>query len=168
MWIFFNMGILDLKIPVLTTYLRTMWKVTKAGHRLTQKELVEDNQKTRTLSKHLNAAVEVGLIAKKRQIYRINGQFRSTPNEYIPLDSTHKLWVENMSEIDDAFSYSLQKMFGKEHSKHYNDKFEKIAPTNIHIEHANTEDEADAIIALTIDASHLNVTPFKVYKNQQA
>ena len=87
MWIFFNEGILDLKIPVLTTYLRTMWKLARAGYPLSREKLVEGKQKSDTLSDHLNSAARAGLI------YKIEGKkypsldgFRSEPNEYVPLN----------------------------------------------------------------------------------
>lgn len=110
MWIFFNDGILDLKIPVLTTHLRTMWKLARAGYSLSREKLLEGKQKSDTLSDHLNSAARAGLI------YKIEGKkypsldgFRSEPNEYVPLNVTHKIQVMDYSKINDFLSYTLHK-----------------------------------------------------------
>lgn len=166
MWIFLNDGIKNLKIPELTTFLRTKWQIMKVGHPLSRKNLVVGNQKLDTLSRHLNKAVDAGLITKKRNIYFINGEFRSDPNEYTPLDPTCKLWVENLSEIDDVFSYSLQKQFGKEHSVYYHDLYEPSAQTNICIETVTSEDYKRYNIALSIEAPQLNVNRAIFYTKQ--
>lgn len=142
MWIFLNEGITKIQPPILTTFLRTMWKLTIAGHRLSQKKLVEGEQKTDTLSKHLQQAVDAGLIEKKREKpSTIDGIiWRSPPNEYTPLNPTHKVWIEEYQEIDDLFSYSLQKRFRKEHNNYYKKKFEVSALTNIHTERVTEAD----------------------------
>lgn len=53
MWIFFNEHINDLKIPVVTTYLHTMWKLNRQGIPLRIDQLAMPNQKDITLSRHL-------------------------------------------------------------------------------------------------------------------
>lgn len=157
MWIFLNDGINKLKIPELTTFLRTKWQIMRVKHPLSRKKLVVGNQKLDTLSRHLNKAVEAGLITKQRNIYFINGEFRSAPNEYTPLDPTKKLWVENLSEIDDSFSYSLQKAFGKEHTAYYKSIYESTVRNELRIESVTTDDYEEYKIAISIEAPQLHV-----------
>ena len=169
MWIFFNEGITQLKIPVLTSFLRTMWKVSCAGHRLTLKELVEGNQKEDTLSGHLQKAVAAGLIEKNRgKPSTTDGIFwRSTPNEYIPLNPTQKVWIAEYDEIDDLYSYSLLKSFGVKHTQHYTDKFDSIAPPSIHIEEVTENDRHNHYFADSIEAPHLGVPRCITYTQQK-
>jgi len=158
MWIFFNDGILDLKIPVLTTYLRTMWKLARAGYPLSREKLVEGKQKPDTLSDHLNSAARAGLI------YKIEGKkypsldgFRSEPNEYVPLNVTHKIQVKDYSKINDFYSYTLQKILGKEHTDYYNRKYGELDPIEIQVENVTVEDRKNRKLADSLEAPHLSV-----------
>lgn len=158
MWIFFNDGILKLKIPVLTTYLRTMWKVAREGHPLSREKLVEGRQKIDNLSAHLTKAISAGLIFKIRgKVYPMNGNFISDPNEYLPLNSTHKVCIKDCNEINDAFSYALLKEFGYQHSPYYIDKYDAMAPTNISIECVAAEDFSNHRLADSLDTPQLPV-----------
>ena len=52
MWIYFNLGINQIKPPVLVTYLRAMWKLTEQNSDdLPRWELVEGQQKLENLYK---------------------------------------------------------------------------------------------------------------------
>ncbi|MBR1834883.1 MAG: hypothetical protein IJ785_05205 [Bacteroidales bacterium] len=158
MWIFFNDGIKELKIPVLTTLLRTMWKTQRAGHRLSQPDLVEGKQKTETLSLHLKSACLAGVIYKiKGNAIPINDGFISEPNEYIPLNPTHKINIAEYSEINEAFSFALQETLGVKQTKYYKDKFSPIAPADINIQIMTHEDWGNYRLAYSLEAPQLGV-----------
>ena len=159
MWIFFNIGILDLKIPVLTTYLRTMWKLARAGNTLlTREKLVEGKQKPDTLSDHLSEARLAGVLYKiKGKSIPINGGFISEPNEYLPINPTHKMSVKDYQEINDAFSYKLQEIFGLQHTKYYIDKYDAIAPKTICTELVTAEDFINHRLADSLETPLLPV-----------
>lgn len=141
MWIFFNQGINELKPPVLTTYLRTMWKLSKAQKdSLCREDLVAGNQKPDTLSKHLKLAKDAGLLEIVNRKYEINGNFRSLPNVYTICNPTHKVWLDTLSDISDVTSYLLQRQMGKQFSDHYNKKYEFVADIRLLVNEVTHED----------------------------
>lgn len=140
MWIFFNEHINDLKIPVVTTYLHTMWKLNRQGIPLRIDQLAMPNQKDITLSRHLKMAVEVGLIEKRPRVYHNGITFVSAPNDYILRNPALKVWIEDESVIDDSFSFKLQTQLGKKQTAHYVKKYADIAPKNLRIEELSETD----------------------------
>ena len=143
---------------MLTTYLKTMWKLARAGYPLSREKLVEGKQKPDTLSDHLNSAVRAGLIYKKEgKKYPSLDGFRSEPNEYVPLNVTHKIQVMDYSKINDFLSYTLQKKLGKEHTDYYNRKYGEFVPIEIQVENVTVEDRKNWKFADSLEAPHLGV-----------
>ena len=141
MWIFFNQGINELKPPVLTTYLRTMWKLSEAQKdSLCREDLVAGSQKPDTLSKHLKLAKDARLLDIVHRKYEINGDFRSLPNVYTICDPTHKVWLDALSDITDITSYILQKQMGKKFSDFINKKYEFVADVRLPVGEVTHED----------------------------
>ena len=140
MWIFFNEHINDLKIPVVTTYLHTMWRLNRQGIPLRIDQLTMPNQKDTTLSRHLKMAAEVGLIEKRPRVYHNGITFVSAPNDYILRNPSLKVWVEDESIIDDSFSCKLQTQLGKTQTPYYVKKYGDTAPIKLRIEELSETD----------------------------
>lgn len=141
MWLFFNEGVRLLKIPVLTTYLRTFYKLQLHGSRLAREKLVSSRQKPDNLSKHLKIAANCGLLEIWPEKYKIGAeQFRSYPNLYIIRNPSHKVWVQAAEDITDSLSYQIQKALDVVHSKYYIKKYDSDVPNPILLEGVTQED----------------------------
>lgn len=164
MWIFFNQGINELKPPVLTTYLRAMWKLSKAQKdSLCREDLVTGSQKPDTLSKHLKKAQDAGLLEILNRKYEINGNFRSFPNVYTICNPTHKVWVEALSDITDATSYFLQRQMGKRFSDYYTKKYEFVTELRLRVNEVTHDDWEHANFRETLSFSKINASIYTQY-----
>lgn len=164
MWIFFNQGINELKPPVLTTYLRTMWKLSEAQQdSLCQKDLVAGSQKPDTLSKHLKLAKDAGLLEIVNRKYEINGNIRSLPNVYTICDPTHKVWLDTLSDITDVTSYILQRQMGKQFSDYYNKKYEFVADVRLLVDEVTIEDWERSNFCETLSFREIQVKQYTQY-----
>lgn len=142
-WIYFNERATELKPPVLTSYLRTIFKNQKARKTLKREDLVEGTQKMDTLSKHLKMAQEAGLLEIRHSKYEINGEWRSNPNVYIICNPTLKIQCNDASELSEAIAYSIQKQLGKKHSPYLTQKYEQAYIPTVILEPLAKEDWAD-------------------------
>ncbi len=142
MWIYLNEGALRLKVPVLTTYLITIFKLIRAGKPLKREELVAGRQKPDTLSKHLNKAIEAGLLEKQqRKVYdEERDTFYSLPNIYTICNPTLKARFQSLDEITDWAAFQIQKQLGKEHSPYIQDKYAPMVTRQIELERLSEED----------------------------
>ena len=142
MWIYLNEGALRLKVPVLTTYLITMFKLIRAGKPLKKEELVVGRQKPDTLSKHLNKAIEAGLLEKvQRRVYdEERDVFYSLPNIYTVCNPTLKARFQSLDDITECAAYQIQKQLGKEHSAYIQDKYGPMVTGEVELERLSEED----------------------------
>lgn len=164
MWIFFNQGINELKPPVLTTYLRTMWKLSEAQKdSLCRGDLVAESQKPDTLSKHLKRAKDAGLLEIVNRKYEINGNFRSLPNVYTICNPTHKIWLDTLSDISDVTSYLLQRQMGKQFSDYYNKKYEFVADVRLLVDEVTHEDLERSNFCETLSFRGIQVKQYTQY-----
>ena len=142
MWIYLNEGALRLKVPVLTTYLITIFKLIRAGKPLKREELVVGRQKPDTLSKHLNKAIEAGLLEKmQRKVYdEVRDTFYSLPNTYTICNPTLKARFQSLDDITEGAAYQIQKQLGKEHSAYIRAKYDPMVAGEIELERLSEED----------------------------
>ena len=153
MWLFLNEGVCLLKIPVLTTFLRTFYKLQLHGTRLTREKLVSTGQKPDKLSEHLKFAANCGLLQIWPEKYCIGAEeFRSYPNLYIIRNPSYKVWVQSVEDITDCFSYQIQKALGKVHSKYYIKKYDSSAPNPISLEIVTQEDRTTHLFRFDFSA----------------
>ena len=153
MWLYFNDGVSSLTIGLLTTYLRTIYKLLDAEDRLIREELVSYKQKPDTLTKHLNMAENVGLLWKRPERYCIGkNNWKSYPNLYIIRNPSYKVWVNTIDDITDCFSYQILKALGKALSDYYQKKFEPMIQNQVVIESLTLEDYMDNMFRFDISA----------------
>ncbi len=160
MWIYFNEGVRHLKIPVLTTYLRTFYKLQQEGYRMTRDELIINKQKPDTLSKHLKAAKLCGLLRIIPERYKYAGGFKSLPNLYIVNNPTHKIWITSIDDINNNTSYHLQELLGKEHTAYYQKQYKLSSPIPITIERVDHEDYLNNLFSEELSALGVTVVVF--------
>lgn len=142
MWIYLNEGVLRLKVPVLTTYLITIFKLIRAGKPLKREELVVGRQKPDTLSKHLNKAIEAGLLEKvQRRVYdEERDVYYSLPNIYTICNPTIKARFKCLDEITEWAAYQIQKQLGKVHTNYIRNKYDPLVTGEIELERLSEED----------------------------
>jgi len=161
MWIFFNQGINELKPPVLTTYLRVMWKLADAQKdSLLRKDLVTGKQKEDTLSNHIGKAMEAGLLTRVQRKYEINGEYRSLPNVYTLLNPTHKVWIETFDGISDGISFRLQMLMGRRHSEYILNKYSPYSSLCLQIAAITDDDRKNMNIC---DSISIGSYTFNIY-----
>lgn len=131
-----------LKVPVFTTYLITIFKLIRAGKPLKREELVVGRQKLDTLSKHLNQAVEAGLLEKKqRRFYdEERDTFYSLPNIYTICNPTIKARFDRLDEITAWAAYQIQKQLGKVHTNYIRNKYDPMVTREIELVRLSEED----------------------------
>ena len=127
---------------------------------MTRDELIIDKQKPDTLSKHLNAAKQCGLLRILHEKYKYDGGFKSHPNLYIVNNPTHKIWINSIDDISDSTSYHLQEHLGKEHSTYYQKQYNRPLQCPITIERLDQEDYMNNLFSDELSALGVTVVVF--------
>ena len=165
MWIYFNLGINQIKPPVLVTYLRTMWKLTEQNRDdLARWDLVEGQQKLGTLSGHLSKCNRAGLLWRKEDKQKVSEtDYISSPSFTVIRNPSHKVWIEKYADIDETTAFNLQRSMGHKFSDYMLKKYETLSTRELTIRHVTDDDYIEQNFELDLEWNGKTYYLFTIY-----
>ena len=165
MWIYFNLGINQIKPPVLVTYLRAMWKLTEQNSDdLPRWELVEGQQKLENLSKHLTKCKLAGLLSRTENRHKVSeSDYISDPSFTVIRNPSHKVWIEKYEDINEVTAFFIQLTMGKEFSNYMLNKHEAITKPDLTIHPISANDYLENNFQLDLEWNGMFYYLFTLY-----
>lgn len=165
MWIYFNLGINQIKPPVLVTYLRTMWKLTEQNRDdLARWELAEGRQTIKNISDHLSKCKRAGLLWRKDNKHKVSEtDFFSSPSFTVVRNPSHKVWIERYDNIDETTAFNLLLFMGHKFSDYMLKKYGALPTQELTIRPVSDDDFIEQNFELDLEWNGNTYYLFTIY-----